>query len=71
VAEGQAAGVFAGPDPQRAAIELASLIDGLAVQIALDDSVVTSDVARRTCIEFAERLLEADLPSAEPEEALL
>ena len=30
-------GDFAGPEPERAALELAALIDGLAVQVALDD----------------------------------
>src|SRR4051794_7343816 len=35
VAEGQARGDFSGPEPERAALELASLMDGLAVQVAL------------------------------------
>ena len=37
IADGQAAGDFAAADPERAALELASLIDGLAVQVALGD----------------------------------
>jgi AcrR family transcriptional regulator len=64
VAEGQAAGEFAGDDPQRVALELAALIDGLAVQVALEDTAVSAEVMRSTCLEVAERLVEADLASA-------
>ena len=46
VAEGQAAGEFGGPDPERAALELAALIDGLAVQVALGDALVTPELMR-------------------------
>ena len=53
----------AAPDPERAALELASLIDGLAVQVALGDRLVTPELMRSTCIEVAERLLEAELPA--------
>jgi AcrR family transcriptional regulator len=63
VAEGQAAGEFAGDDPERVALELAALIDGLAVQVALADSAVTPEVMRSTCLEVAGRLVEADLAS--------
>jgi AcrR family transcriptional regulator len=65
VREGQGAGEFAGPNPERVALELAALIDGLAVQVTLGDGVVTADVMRSTCVEVAERLLEAQLPMAE------
>jgi AcrR family transcriptional regulator len=67
VAEGQRAGDFAGPDPDRAALELAALMDGLAVQVALGDTVVSPALMRATCIEVAERLLETEL--VVPEEA--
>ena len=63
VADGQAAGEFAGDDPERVALELASLMDGLAVQVALEDAAVTPEVMRSTCLEVAERLVEADLGS--------
>ena len=56
-------GYFGGPDPERVALELASLIDGLAVQVALGDRLVTPELMRSTCIEVAERLLEAELPA--------
>jgi AcrR family transcriptional regulator len=61
VAEGQRAGDFAGPDPERAALELSALMDGLAVQVALGDTVVSPALMRATCIEVAERLLETEL----------
>jgi AcrR family transcriptional regulator len=63
VADGQASGDFGGPDPERAALELASLIDGLAVQVVLDDRLVSPEVMRSTCIEVAERLLGVELPA--------
>jgi AcrR family transcriptional regulator len=67
VAEGQSSGVFAGPDPERAALELAALIDGLAVQVALGDPVVTAEVMRSIALEVAGRLLDVELlvPDAE------
>ncbi len=61
VAEGQARGDFAGPQPSRAAVELGALIDGLAVQVALGDSSVSPEVMRTTCLEVAARLLETEL----------
>jgi AcrR family transcriptional regulator len=61
VREGQEAGEFAGPDPDRAALELAALIDGLAVQVTLGDDVVTAQLMRSTCVEVAERLLDVEL----------
>ena len=36
-------------------LELAALIDGLAVQVALGDGSVTPTVMREICIEVAER----------------
>ncbi|HEY8000385.1 MAG TPA: TetR/AcrR family transcriptional regulator [Solirubrobacterales bacterium] len=63
VADGQASGDFGGPDPERAALELASLIDGLAVQVVLDDRLVSPEVMRSTCIEVAQRLLGVELPA--------
>lgn len=61
VADGQARGDFGGPAPVRAALELAALIDGLAVQVALGDRVVTPELMRSTCMEVTERLLEVEL----------
>jgi AcrR family transcriptional regulator len=64
VREGQRDGEFGGADPERAALELAALIDGLAVQVTLGDSVVTAEAMRSTCVEVAERLLDAELSAA-------
>ncbi len=61
IADGQDAGEFAGPDPERVALELAALIDGLAVQVALGDRLVNAELMRSTCLEVAERLLEVEL----------
>lgn len=61
IADGQDAGEFAGPDPERVALELAALIDGLAVQVALGDRLVNAELMRTTCLEVAERLLEVEL----------
>lgn len=64
IAEGQATGIFGGAEPQRIAIELAALMDGLAVQVALGDSTVDAELMRSTCVEVAERLLATELPPA-------
>jgi AcrR family transcriptional regulator len=69
IREGQAAGEFGGPEPERVALELAALIDGLAVQVTLGDTVVSPELMRATCIEMAERLLEVELPAAAAEVA--
>lgn len=65
IAEGQERGAFAGPDPERSALELAALVDGLAVQVALGDRRVSAELMRSTCLEVAERLLEVELPASE------
>lgn len=57
VSEGIEAGEFSDCDPRRAALELAALMDGLAVQVALGDAVVTPAVMRAVCIEVAQRLV--------------
>jgi AcrR family transcriptional regulator len=61
VGEGVEAGVFAAVEPERAALELAALIDGLAVQVALGDRLVSAELMRETCVEVAERVLGAEL----------
>jgi AcrR family transcriptional regulator len=64
VGEGIAAGEFGHCDPDRVALELAALIDGLAVQVALGDRLVKPKLMRATCIEVAGRLLGAELEAA-------
>ena len=68
IADGQASGDFAGPDPERAALELAALIDGLAVQVALGDRLVSPELMRSTCVEVAERVLAVELRPGSPQE---
>lgn len=67
VREGQLQGHFdADREPERFALRLAALMDGLAVQIVLKDPVVTHDVMRDICIETATRQLGFEVPSDEP-----
>jgi AcrR family transcriptional regulator len=61
VRQGQDAGEFGGPEPERVALEMAALIDGLAVQVTLGDRVVSPELMQSTCVEVAERLLETEL----------
>jgi AcrR family transcriptional regulator len=65
VADGVHTGDFDDVDPERVAIELASMIDGLAVQIALGDGLVTPGEMRTVCLEVAERLLGVELGAVE------
>jgi len=53
---GQASGEFASEEiAEELALRIASLIDGLAIQVIMDDSEVTSEHMRRTCLEVAAR----------------
>ncbi len=45
------------------ALEFAALLDGLSIQVALDDPEVDSDLAYDIAMRFAER--ELDLPPAD------
>jgi AcrR family transcriptional regulator len=67
IREGVESGHFRAADPDRATLELASLIDGLAVQVALGDRLISEELMRTICIEVAERLLDTDLPVRAPE----
>ena len=60
---GVASGDFEVVDTERVTLELAALIDGLAVQTALNDRAVSSEVMRAICIDVAERVLGAELDS--------
>jgi AcrR family transcriptional regulator len=54
---GQARGEFGPAAPEEFAVMLASLLDGLAVQIALKDEDVTPERARGLSLAFAEKEL--------------
>lgn len=59
---GQSAGEFArAHNPEQVALLLATLIDGLALQVTLRDPLITSGQMLETCVVTAERLLEVDL----------
>jgi AcrR family transcriptional regulator len=52
VTSGQKTGEFREVDPDSFAILLSALLDGLAIQIALDDPVVSSQRAFEVCMRF-------------------
>lgn len=58
IRDGIAVGEFARADPEHAAITLASLMDGLAVQVSLEDPTVTPERAREIALSAVDRLLE-------------
>jgi AcrR family transcriptional regulator len=58
---GQERGEFGPADPEGFAVLLASLLDGLAVQIALRDTEVTPDRVRALALKLAERELGCEL----------
>jgi AcrR family transcriptional regulator len=61
IREGQEAGEFGDADPDAVAVVLASLIDGLAIQVTLGDPVVSEERMLRHALEIAGRLLGAEL----------
>jgi AcrR family transcriptional regulator len=69
VREGKAAGEFGDCDPEEAALALAALIDGLALQMTLRDPAFTAARVLEICIASAERLLEARLPGVKSGDA--
>jgi AcrR family transcriptional regulator len=62
---GQERGEFGPADPEEFAVLLASLLDGLAVQIALRDIEVTPERVRELALTLAERELGCELLEAE------
>jgi AcrR family transcriptional regulator len=61
VRDGSAAGEFGPADPDEVAVLLASLLDGLSVQIALNDIEVTPARVRQLAVRLAERELDCVL----------
>jgi AcrR family transcriptional regulator len=61
VAYGQERGEFGAADPREFAVLLASLLDGLSVQIALKDAEVTPQRVRELTLVLAERELDCEL----------
>jgi AcrR family transcriptional regulator len=60
VADGQRAGEFADVVPDDFALSFSALLDGLGIQVALGDSVVTGDRAFALCMRFAGQQLGFD-----------
>jgi AcrR family transcriptional regulator len=58
VRDGVADGDAACADPQRFAVTFASLLDGLSIQVALTDPVVTAELAYEIAMSFAVRELD-------------
>lgn len=64
---GQASGEFdSSEDPDELALRLASLIDGLAIQVIMEDSHVPAERMHRTCMEVAARELGFELETLQP-----
>jgi AcrR family transcriptional regulator len=61
VRDGQEAGEFGAADPDELALLLASLLDGLSVQIALGDPAGTPERARELCMRLVGAELGCDL----------
>jgi AcrR family transcriptional regulator len=61
IRDGQRAGEFGDADPDDVALVLASLVDGLAVQMTLHDPDVTRERMLRCALEMAESLLDCEM----------
>jgi AcrR family transcriptional regulator len=66
IREGQASGEFGGDDADDLALLLGALMDGYAIQLALGDPDVTTDLVRRHCLRLAMRGVEHDQGTVEP-----
>jgi AcrR family transcriptional regulator len=66
IREGQASGEFGGDDADELALLLGALMDGYAIQLALGDPAVTTEVVRRHCLRLAMRGVEHDEGTVEP-----
>ena len=60
VRTGQRNGEFGNVDAEDFALRLASLIDGLALQVVLEDEEVTAERMHSVCFDFARRELEVE-----------
>lgn len=54
---GQASGEFVAGDADELALPIAALIDGLAIQVIMNDSTVTTERMHRSCMEVASHVL--------------
>ncbi|HSD23233.1 MAG TPA: TetR/AcrR family transcriptional regulator [Solirubrobacterales bacterium] len=61
IEEGRGTGEFTTDSAEDAALALGALIDGLAVQVTIEDPAVSRDRMLAVCVSSAETLLDADL----------
>jgi AcrR family transcriptional regulator len=62
IRRGQSSGEFRSPEPtDELALRLATIIDGLAIQVIMNDSQVSPEHMHRTCLEVAARELGFEL----------
>lgn len=61
IEEGQSTGEFTTDSAKDAALVLGAMIDGLAVQVTIEDPAVSRERMLRVCVSSAETLLHADL----------
>jgi AcrR family transcriptional regulator len=66
VEAGVAGGEATCDDPERFAVTFASLLDGLSIQVALEDPVVTADLAYDIAMSFATRELDLGPEAPQP-----
>jgi len=64
VRAGQASGEFGPGDAEEIALRLGSLIDGLAIQVIMNDSQVSPERMHRACMEVAASLIGFELEPA-------
>lgn len=64
VRAGQASGEFGPGDAEEIALRLGSLIDGLAIQVIMNDSQVSPERMHRACMEVAANLIGFELEPA-------
>jgi len=65
VRAGQASGEFGPGDAEEIALRLGSLIDGLAIQVIMNDSQVSPERMHRACMEVAASLIGFELEPAQ------
>ncbi len=63
IAEGCASGEFARVDPHITAIQLAALIDGLAIQTTLQNPALSPELMRQICLDALRQLLYHNQPA--------
>jgi len=61
IEEGQSTGEFTTDSAENAALAIGAMIDGLAVQVTIEDPAVSRERMLAVCVSCAETLLHADL----------